>query len=309
MTISRAESVPSSLDRTSPDLFFRPRALSAPAKLLLGRDKSLSGKDGSPIMVAKDAVRFKMISNTPKPEEPVFELNVRSENVNMNSEDGIQASVQGVSVASTSVNEPCSPNGPTGGHTRRDPPGQSMTPRVNEEQNPAVEGATQRISFESRLIEPEGTQGSAPPIPEVILASLFTAIPDLWTMMLLATSISVTAFTVYYSWNASFPLSPVPKFLWLQPDVTVFTVNLLSYLTTITVKALLDATCDHIRWSYSCHEKGMPFLSFIALSSATSFWGLTHLVFSPVPRIRWTYQSMSHRVWSFQRYIAFDHCH
>jgi hypothetical protein len=179
----------------------------------------------------------------------------------------------------------------------------SMTATFNQELPIQVE-ANERVSL--TFNEPDVEGGLGPPIPEVIVDSQVTWIPDFWTLTLVVISISVTGFTVYYSWNASIALNPSQRFLWFQSDATVFTVNILSYIATVFVNALIDATCDDIRWRHSSREKGIPVLSFLALSSATSLWGLIHLLFSPVPRIQSTSQSMSHRLWSLQRYVTLE---
>lgn len=150
---------------------------------------------------------------------------------------------------------------------------------------------------------PEPGVRDAPPLPEITLISQFTLIPNFSVLTVMALSITVTSFTVYYSWNASFTSNPSSTFLWNQPDNTIFSINLLSYISTVLVTKLIDATCDQMRWAKSSKTRGMKVLSFLALSPATSVTGLIHLLFSPVPRVAAPIiESIGHRLWSFQRY-------
>ena len=136
----------------------------------------------------------------------------------------------------------------------------------------------------------------------IILTSRLSRVPNFSPWLLAACSIALTSFTVYYGWNASFSSSPSARFLWNQPDNTIFTVNVLSYLATILVSTLVTATCDQLRWTKCCAEQGMPFLTFLALSSATPVSGLLHLLLSPLPPLVSLLRSMGPRLWSLQRY-------
>jgi hypothetical protein len=136
----------------------------------------------------------------------------------------------------------------------------------------------------------------------VTLSSRLSRVPNFSPWLLAACSIAVTSFTVYYGWNASFSSTPSAHFLWNRPDNTIFTVNLLSYLATILVGTLVTATCDQLRWTKCCAKEGMPFLKFLALSSATPVSGLLHLLLSPLPPVFSLLRSMGPRLWSLQRY-------
>jgi hypothetical protein len=166
-----------------------------------------------------------------------------------------------------------------------------------------------RAVFVSPVSEifPEPEVSDAPRLPEIILTSRLTSLPSFSTWTMMALSVTVTSFTVYYSWNASFTSHPSSVFLWNQPDNTIFSINLLSYLSTVLVTKLINITCDQVRWAKSCNVKGLSFLSFLALSPATSANGLLHLLISPVPRLGLRFGSLTlerimHRLWSFQRY-------
>ena len=307
--------------------YIRRRALSAPSKLPLARAEARQGECGN----AHDLYLDKEVASSTSPK-----TSVANDHVGLITPEAVQKVSDALRIDNVMCNEPGSASSncdhripalsPTQGATstsavmmlgtdqdvhstrpadrvmRNEQP--SMTATLNEELPIQVE-ANERVSLTFNE-PPEVEGGLARLIPEVILDSQVTLIPDFWTMTLVVISISVTGFTVYYSWNASIALNPSQHFLWFQPNVTVFTVNILSYIATVFVKALIDATCDHIRWRQSSREKGMSVLSFLALSSATSLWGLVHLLFSPVPRIQSTSQSMSHRLWSLQRYVTLE---
>jgi hypothetical protein len=164
----------------------------------------------------------------------------------------------------------------------------------------------QESSFrESMPEEPEETAFRPPPIPEVVLRSKLTWIPDFWTWGMVATAISTTSFSVYYAWNAAFRQIPSRQFYGCKQIPPFFTINILSYIATVMFKQLIDTTCDQIRWSRGCQKGGISFLSFLALSSATTTSGLIHLLLSPIPRLSsFTTHNLVHRVWSFQRYDA-----
>ena len=145
----------------------------------------------------------------------------------------------------------------------------------------------------------------SPPIPEITLRSRLRTSPNfsLWTLV--AVSVGLTSFSVYYGWNVSFSSLPSTDLLWAQPDTTIFTVNLLSYFTTVLVCSLITSTCDHIRWSKCCQQTGLDYLSFLALSPNTSILGLIHLLCSPSPRVKsgvFRNTLRGHRLWAFQRY-------
>jgi hypothetical protein len=127
--------------------------------------------------------------------------------------------------------------------------------------------------------------------------------PDFVLYTLVMFSILCTSFTVYYIWNSSFSKMPSAHFIWDQPDKTIFTINILSYFATILINNLIFATCDQFRWKNSCCEDGMPFLSFLALSSGTSLTGLIHLLLNPFSKL--SLRSIGYRWWVIQRYFYF----
>jgi hypothetical protein len=137
---------------------------------------------------------------------------------------------------------------------------------------------------------------------DIKLTSPLTTIPNCSVWALLTVSVVFTSFTAYYGWNASYSSNPSSKFLWEEPATTVFTVSILSSISTFLVKNLIDATCDQFRWSMCCTKGGMSLLSFLALSSTTSIQGLVHLILSPgLLLCRSTIETIEHRLWALQR--------
>jgi len=179
---------------------------------------------------------------------------------------------------------------------------------VNSQPGPPNSALSSNVVSRVSEILPEPEAGDAPRLPEItVLMSRSTPLPSVLTSTLMALSVTVTSFTVYYSWNASFTSDPSSTFLWNQPDNTIFSINLLSYLSTVLVTNLIDITIDQVRWAKSGSPKGLSFLSFLALSPATPTTGLLHLLLSPTPHLgprlgSFTSKRVMHRLWSFQRY-------
>ena len=185
--------------------------------------------------------------------------------------------------------------------------GPSSTSNTSNHQTPHIAQVMPELESNAEDSDglPETLGQQSPPVPEIALTSDFTLLPNFSAWSLIAVSTTVTVFTFYYGWNASFSSTPSAKFLWNQPNNTVFTLNLLSYIATVLVSNLINIICDQLRWSKCCRGKGIPFLSFLALSSGTTFLGLVHFLFSPVPS---NGRRLEHRWWSLQRYsISLSH--
>lgn len=171
-------------------------------------------------------------------------------------------------------------------------------------------GAYQELAIPSQLDDfddgdithepPEETMIEQP-LPEMVLNSRMACRPNFGIASYVIVSISMTSFTIYYAWNASVRFYPSKRFMFTDPDHTIFMVNLLSYFSTVLVKVLIDITCDQVRWSKCNTKSSLSFLSFLALSSATGVAGLTHLLLSPFPRLT-SKGHLQHRLWSLQRY-------
>jgi hypothetical protein len=139
-------------------------------------------------------------------------------------------------------------------------------------------------------------------LPAIPLTLRAKSTPNVFVWILLTVTTVWTSFAVYYVWNAGVSSNPSPKFLWERPDYTIFTVGLLSFISTLLINKLISETCEELKWKKCYKQKGMPFLSFLALSSATPFEGLVHLLFSPFPRVSFqSLRSIQHRIWSLQR--------
>ena len=93
----------------------------------------------------------------------------------------------------------------------------------------------------------------------------------------------VASFTTYYGWNGLFPNTPSPKFLWDEPNNSIFVIGALSYVSTLFVNNLVNATYDRFRWIRASRKEGIGALDWLACSPSTSIRGLLRLAFSRVP--------------------------
>jgi len=127
----------------------------------------------------------------------------------------------------------------------------------------------------------------------------------------LATITTITVLcTLLYAWGALIPI--IRGFLWGDPQKTIFTINLSSYITALFLDSLIGAACDNMRWALCCNgQVGASMLDFLALAGSTTTFGLVRLLFSRKVKLvadedlGWTYwQRTSFRFWSAQRYVT-----
>jgi hypothetical protein len=151
---------------------------------------------------------------------------------------------------------------------------------------------------------PELQRDESVPLLEIPLTLQVKSAPNVFVWIWLTLTTVWTSFSVYYVWNAGVTSNPSPRFLWERPDYTIFTVGLLSFISTVLINKLISETCEQLRWNKCCKRNGMSFLSFLALSSGTSFERLVHLSLSPFPPASFQrLRTIEHRIWSLQRYI------
>jgi len=136
--------------------------------------------------------------------------------------------------------------------------------------------------------------------PNIELISRFTRIPSFSVWSHLASATVVASFTIYYAWNACFRINPRDTFLFNNPDNTIFTINLLSFMSTLLVKELIYISLDQLRWIL-CSRRRLTVLEFLALSPATGTIGLVQLLASPVPHPLRHKNTIRHRLWSLER--------
>ena len=99
------------------------------------------------------------------------------------------------------------------------------------------------------------------------------------TWALAVVSITFSMFTLVYAWNSSSDSPTLPHLLWSNPQRTIFTINLLYYVTSRVLNKLFLAGCDYLRWSLSCGG-GVSLSKFLALSPTISLLGLVQLLCS-----------------------------
>jgi hypothetical protein len=98
-----------------------------------------------------------------------------------------------------------------------------------------------------------------------------------WSAWAFAISSSIfTVSTLFYIWWTSFATF---KLKFQDPQWTVFTIAVLSYVSAILLNRFTETMCDVLRWKFSRRTpRGIPMLKFLALSQATSPLGLFFLL-------------------------------
>lgn len=126
-----------------------------------------------------------------------------------------------------------------------------------------------------------------------------------WTLAAITTILAI--FTLLYAWDASIPVIRLTGLLWSDPQKTIFTINLSSYIVVLFLDSLVGAACDNLRWALCCKNRvGAGMLDFLALAGSTTTFGLVQLLFSRKVKVDTNegltyWRRTSFRVWSAQR--------
>ena len=125
-------------------------------------------------------------------------------------------------------------------------------------------------------------------VPEIHLKSYFPRDICGRVIILLrfAAAAAMASFTTYYGWNGLFPNTPSPKFLWDKPNNSIFAIGVMSFVSTLFVNNLANATYDRFRWTRASRDEGIGALDWLACSPSTSISRLLHLALSRFPSIR-----------------------
>jgi len=91
-------------------------------------------------------------------------------------------------------------------------------------------------------------------------------------------AVGVTAFAIYYGYNAGVSRDPFTHLFWSSSDWTVVTIVGLSQLSIVLLNRLISIACQSLRWSRASSERGINLLSFLVLSPFTSTWTLLVLL-------------------------------
>jgi hypothetical protein len=102
-------------------------------------------------------------------------------------------------------------------------------------------------------------------------------------------------------WVEALP-AKVQALLWSSASTTIFTVGLLSYVTTSLLDALISASCNLLRWHLCARPGGVSMLTFTTLGNISFGDVLRLLIKSGEGFVKpWS----SHRFWGFQRCSLF----
>jgi hypothetical protein len=82
------------------------------------------------------------------------------------------------------------------------------------------------------------------------------------------------------------PSVALHRILWNDPQITIFTINLLSHLTVLLMEEFIATANDNLRWKLCSRYGGISLIDFLALAGSTSFIGLIQLLFSPRRAVR-----------------------
>jgi hypothetical protein len=106
-------------------------------------------------------------------------------------------------------------------------------------------------------------------------------------------------FTLFFAYNSSLKQPYLSLFVSKTPERSILILNLASQLTVFALAEMMASVLDATRWTLACSTSGIPALTFVALSRATSFFGALYLSMggSGVPGRN------SLRMWGAQRYI------
>ncbi|KAK3384855.1 hypothetical protein B0H63DRAFT_471765 [Podospora didyma] len=115
----------------------------------------------------------------------------------------------------------------------------------------------------------------------------------IWSVAILG--LSFAAVTVWYAQRVMVDQTELPKILQLSPGLTVAAVNVLSHIVAFIVFSLFNDVLEELRWAFACRPRGILLTSFLAMSRATSVFGIFHLC-----RVRGL-----HQLWTLQRILLY----
>jgi hypothetical protein len=104
------------------------------------------------------------------------------------------------------------------------------------------------------------------------------------------------AWLILTVWLSSVSSSDRPPTIFNRPEWTVLVLSVLSNGTVFLMRELTVGTFEQLRWVLISRPTGVGMATFLALSRATSFLGVTNLFLSR--------QQTNHRRWCSQRYLS-----
>jgi hypothetical protein len=171
----------------------------------------------------------------------------------------------------------------------------------HDDENPGVASTNPPSSPAESL---SGSQSPRPQEPSKLIV-LRSDVPfsQSWSAWAFAISSSIfTISTIFYIWWTSFATF---KLKFQDPQWTVFTIAVLSYVSAVLLNGFTETMCDVLRWKFSRHKpKGISLLNFLALSQATSPLGLIFLLVHVGRSFKLSVFS-EHRLWCIMRSQVF----
>ena len=117
-----------------------------------------------------------------------------------------------------------------------------------------------------------------------------------WLLALVVVVLSV--FCTVYAYKILVSTDEIPAALVLTPTNTLLVVNVISQALVFLSGNLLIDVMEALRWALACREQGIEITSFLALSRATAFTGVSFLMLA----------KGRHHFWCVQRLAFFIIC-
>lgn len=85
-------------------------------------------------------------------------------------------------------------------------------------------------------------------------------------------------FSIWFIYIEFISEKPLPEHLQLSTRHTILLVNIISHVDVFLVSLLLEIAYEALRWSLASRNGGVSLSTFLALSRATGFMGITDLI-------------------------------
>ena len=106
-------------------------------------------------------------------------------------------------------------------------------------------------------------------------------------------SFLLSAFAIYYAYEALINPQPLLGKLIFSPSTTVFVINVLSQSVAFLIARVFASAFEALRWSFAARNSGVTLTTFLSLSSGTSLYGVCRLLLT----------RGYHNFWCVQRFV------
>ena len=89
---------------------------------------------------------------------------------------------------------------------------------------------------------------------------------------------TLLGFSIWFIYIEFVSEKPLPEHLQLSTRHTILLVNIISHVNVFLVSLLLEIAYEALRWSLASRNRGVSLSTFLALSKATGFMGITDLI-------------------------------